>query len=65
MANGETEMNIKQTRLKMRWTQGWLAEQLGVAQQTLRNYEKGNTEPPKMIYLAIEHLVEQERRKWV
>lgn len=57
-------MNITQTRKQMRWTQGWLADQLGVAPQTLRNYEKGNTKPPKMIYLALERLIQIERERW-
>jgi transcriptional regulator with XRE-family HTH domain len=51
------EIRVRKARAALGWTRGRMAEELGISERTLAEYETGHAPVRRMALLAIEALV--------
>jgi transcriptional regulator with XRE-family HTH domain len=52
---------LKRNRERLGWTQEYLAKRLDVTSMTIKRYESGKIEIPRVVELALKEIERQER----
>lgn len=56
-------LNIRQERLKHKWTQGFVAQKIGITQTMLQKIETGRRKPSYEVLVKLEDLFHKNHRQ--
>ena len=56
-------MQLKQERESRKWTQKFVAEKIGVSQQSIQQFELNQTKPSYDVLVKLENLFEKTHRE--